>query len=74
MAKTGAKIRIGEHMKEVQKIFNPVFNATDLKTDGSNVDHHLVDDETFPRLPPHRRPYSASVTRPFGSNEKAKRD
>ena len=29
-AKTGAKIGIGEHIKEVQRIFRPVFNATDL--------------------------------------------
>ncbi len=37
-AKTGAKIAIGEHIKQVQKIFRPVFNATDLKTDGSDFD------------------------------------
>ncbi len=30
-AKTDAKIGIGEHIKEVQKIFRPVFNATDLR-------------------------------------------
>src|SRR5690606_26952371 len=35
-AKTGAKIGIGEHIKDVQRIFRPVFNATDLKTDGSD--------------------------------------
>ncbi|MGU3668166.1 MBL fold metallo-hydrolase [Methylobacterium sp. A49B] len=46
-AKTGAKIGIGEHIKEVQKIFRPVFNATDLKTDGSDFDHLFVDGETF---------------------------
>ncbi|MBN9027972.1 MAG: MBL fold metallo-hydrolase, partial [Rhizobiales bacterium] len=33
-ARTGAKIGIGEHIKDVQRIFRPVFNATDLKTDG----------------------------------------
>ena len=28
-AKTGAKIGIGEHIKDVQRIFRPIFNATD---------------------------------------------
>ncbi|WP_035873063.1 MBL fold metallo-hydrolase [Cucumibacter marinus] len=46
-AKTGAKIGIGEHIKDVQKIFRPVFNATDLNTDGSDFDHLFVDGETF---------------------------
>jgi glyoxylase-like metal-dependent hydrolase (beta-lactamase superfamily II) len=44
-AKTGAKIGIGEHIKDVQKIFRPVFDATDIKTDGSDFDHLLVDGE-----------------------------
>lgn len=30
-ARTGARIGIGEHIREVQRIFRPVFNATDLK-------------------------------------------
>ena len=30
-AKTGARIGIGEHIKDVQRIFRPIFNATDLK-------------------------------------------
>jgi len=46
-AKTGAKIGIGEHIKEVQRIFRPVFNATDLKTDGSDFDHLFSDGERF---------------------------
>jgi glyoxylase-like metal-dependent hydrolase (beta-lactamase superfamily II) len=46
-AKTGAKIGIGEHIKEVQRIFRPVFNATDLKTDGSDFDHLFTDGERF---------------------------
>ncbi|PTM57296.1 MBL fold metallo-hydrolase [Phreatobacter oligotrophus] len=46
-AKTGAKIGIGEHIKDVQRIFRPVFNATDLKTDGSDFDHLFRDGETF---------------------------
>ena len=28
--KTGAKVGIGEHIREVQRIFRPVFNATDV--------------------------------------------
>jgi glyoxylase-like metal-dependent hydrolase (beta-lactamase superfamily II) len=46
-AKTGAKIGIGEHIKDVQRIFRPVFNATDLKTDGSDFDHLFTDGERF---------------------------
>ena len=46
-AKTGAKIGIGEHIKDVQRIFRPVFNATDLKTDGSDFDHLFKDGERF---------------------------
>ena len=46
-AKTGAKIGIGEHIKDVQRIFRPVFNATDLKTDGSDFDHLFKDGEHF---------------------------
>ncbi len=46
-AKTGARIGIGEHIKDVQQIFRPVFNATDLKTDGSDFDHLFADGERF---------------------------
>lgn len=46
-AKTGAKIGIGEHIKDVQRIFRPVFNATDLKTDGSDFDKLFTDGEVF---------------------------
>lgn len=46
-AKTGAQIGIGEHITKVQTIFRPVFNATDLKTDGSDFDHLFTDGETF---------------------------
>jgi glyoxylase-like metal-dependent hydrolase (beta-lactamase superfamily II) len=45
--RTGAKIGIGEHIKEVQRIFRPVFNATDLKTDGSDFDHLFADGEVM---------------------------
>lgn len=46
-AKTGAKIGIGENIQEVQRIFRPVFNAVDLKTDGSDFDHLFKDGERF---------------------------
>ncbi|NBJ10698.1 MBL fold metallo-hydrolase [Microvirga arsenatis] len=46
-AKTGAKIGIGEHIKDVQKIFRPIFNATDLNPDGSDFDHLFRDGERF---------------------------
>jgi glyoxylase-like metal-dependent hydrolase (beta-lactamase superfamily II) len=45
--KTGAKVGIGDHIREVQRIFRPVFNATDLKGDGSEFDHLFKDGETF---------------------------
>lgn len=46
-AKTGAKIGIGEHIKDVQRIFRPVFNATDLKPEGGDFDHLFKDGERF---------------------------
>jgi glyoxylase-like metal-dependent hydrolase (beta-lactamase superfamily II) len=46
-AKTGARIGIGAHIRDVQRIFRPVFNLTDLKTDGSDFDHLFDDGETF---------------------------
>jgi len=45
--KTGAKVGIGEHIREVQKIFRPVFNATDVIGDGSEFDHLFKDGERF---------------------------
>lgn len=45
--KTGAKVGIGEHIRSVQKIFRPVFNATDLKGDGSEFDRLFKDGEHF---------------------------
>jgi glyoxylase-like metal-dependent hydrolase (beta-lactamase superfamily II) len=44
---TGAKVGIGEHIRDVQKIFRPVFNATDLKGDGSEFDRLFKDGERF---------------------------
>ena len=46
-AKTGAKIGIGEHIKDVQQIFRPIFDARDLATDGSDFDHLFADGERF---------------------------
>ena len=45
--KTGAKVGIGEHIREVQKIFRPVFNANDVSGDGSEFDHLYKDGEHF---------------------------
>ena len=46
-AKTGARIGIGEHIKDVQRIFRPVFDAADVKADGSDFDHLFKDGERF---------------------------
>lgn len=46
--RTGAKVGIGEHIRAVQKIFRPVFNATDVKGDGSEFDRLFADGERFP--------------------------
>jgi glyoxylase-like metal-dependent hydrolase (beta-lactamase superfamily II) len=45
--KTGAKVAIGERIREVQKIFRPVFNAMDVSGDGSEFDRLFKDGETF---------------------------
>lgn len=37
-AKTGAKIGIGARIRDVQKIFRPMFCADDVRTDGSDFD------------------------------------
>jgi glyoxylase-like metal-dependent hydrolase (beta-lactamase superfamily II) len=47
-AKTGAPIGIGEHIKDVQRIFRPVFDARDLKPEGGDFDHLFQDGERFP--------------------------
>jgi glyoxylase-like metal-dependent hydrolase (beta-lactamase superfamily II) len=46
-ARTGAPVGIGEHIREVQAIFRPVFDAADLKTDGSDFDRLFTDGERF---------------------------
>lgn len=45
--RTGAKIAIGEHIRDVQKIFRPMFGADDVKLDGSDFDRLLADGETL---------------------------
>jgi len=46
-ARTGAKIGIGEHITEVQRLFRPIFNADDVKADGGDFDHLFEDGERF---------------------------
>ncbi len=45
--KTGAKVAIGERIREVQKIFRPVFNAMDVSGDGSEFDLLFKDGDIF---------------------------
>jgi glyoxylase-like metal-dependent hydrolase (beta-lactamase superfamily II) len=46
-ARTGARTGIGEHVRDVQRIFIPVFTADDLNPDGSVFDHLFKDGEVF---------------------------
>ena len=46
-AKTGAAIGIGARIRDVQKIFRPIFGMDDLKTDGSDFDTLFEDGDTF---------------------------
>lgn len=43
----GGKTAIGRHICDVQQVFKPIFNATDLATDGSQFDHLFDDGEHF---------------------------
>lgn len=45
--KTGAEVGIGEHIRDVQRIFRPVFNAMDVSGEGSEFDHLFKDGERF---------------------------
>lgn len=47
-AKTGAKIGIGARIREVQKVFRPMFCADDLKADGGDFDLLLSDGDRVP--------------------------
>ncbi|ESQ88201.1 hypothetical protein ABAC460_16195 [Asticcacaulis sp. AC460] len=44
-ARTGARIGIGEHIVDVQRIFRPVFNAVDVKPEGGDFDALFSDGE-----------------------------
>ena len=44
-ARTGARIAIGEHVREVQNIFRPIFGAADVKAEGGDFDRLLKDGE-----------------------------
>ena len=46
--KTGAKVAIGERIKEVQRIFKPVFAAVDVSGEGREFDRLLADGERLP--------------------------
>jgi glyoxylase-like metal-dependent hydrolase (beta-lactamase superfamily II) len=46
-AQLGGRIAIGEHIRDVQRVFKGLFNAADLRTDGGEFDHLFQDGETF---------------------------
>ena len=43
--RTGARVAIGEHVREVQNIFRPIFGADDVKAGGGDFDRLLEDGE-----------------------------
>ena len=43
----GARIGIGEHIRDVQRIFRPMFDAQDVRPDGGDFDRLFRDGETF---------------------------
>ena len=45
--RAGAMVAIGEHIREVQHIFRPVFNAQDVSGSGAEFDRLLEDGERF---------------------------
>jgi len=47
-AKTGARIGIGVRIRDVQKVFRPMFCADDLKVDGSDFDLLVSDGDRLP--------------------------
>lgn len=46
-AQSGARTGIGEHIRDVQRIFRPVFNLEGLAGDGREFDHLFGDGEHF---------------------------
>ena len=47
-ARTGAKVAIGEHIRDVQKIFGKFFNAPDVSGTGAEFDRLVKDSERLP--------------------------
>jgi glyoxylase-like metal-dependent hydrolase (beta-lactamase superfamily II) len=45
--RTGARVAIGEHIRDVQAIFRPVFNLPEITGDGSEFDQLLRNGDTF---------------------------
>jgi glyoxylase-like metal-dependent hydrolase (beta-lactamase superfamily II) len=45
--RTGARVGIGEHIRDVQRLFRPVFNLTDISGDGSEFDALFAEGERF---------------------------
>jgi glyoxylase-like metal-dependent hydrolase (beta-lactamase superfamily II) len=45
--RTGAPVCIGENVREVQRIFRPVFNLKDVSGDGSEFDQLFADGDSF---------------------------
>jgi glyoxylase-like metal-dependent hydrolase (beta-lactamase superfamily II) len=46
-ARTGARVGIGERVRDVQRIFIPVFTADDIAPDGSAFDRLFADGDVF---------------------------
>jgi glyoxylase-like metal-dependent hydrolase (beta-lactamase superfamily II) len=46
-ARTGAQVAIGEHIRDVQRIFKPVFAAQDVSGEGREFDRLLADGEVL---------------------------
>ena len=46
-ARTGARIGIGEHIRDVQKLFRPIFDARDVDPDGGDFDRLFADGDTL---------------------------
>src|SRR3974390_958802 len=46
-SRTRAQVGIGEHIREVQALFRPVFNLEDVSGTGSEFDRLFRDGETF---------------------------
>jgi beta-lactamase superfamily II metal-dependent hydrolase len=44
----GGRIAIGAHIREVQRVFKPLFNAADLATDGSPFEQLFAEGERLP--------------------------